>query len=204
MRRFVPVTLLALALVSHSCGIPETQDSSDLNITIDVPLEQEDAADVKHVLDKLQRLTSNSKTALSAREFFQILDLPDGFKTYEEQIINSRDQDINITCDNIGERCIGVSDGQKLNFTLSDISIPILGNPDVKLATRIQVEFKINSKASLAEVCRIEGIKVKSGFISQNVDGLIVSLTENDNPAIKEFKADVGIGGKYPSNDCRF
>ena len=195
MRYLALSTLFFLA----SCGTPPP--ASTPKITIDFPPPPVDKVDnLTQVIKDLKTLTTDPKTTLTTDVFFTMLRIPEEIEPYVKIIKDSREKTIEITCDASGLRCVGRSLGNKKEFKIETISIPVLGKPWVKLAETIEVYFSISEDHQRAEICRLNGVKVRVKFVSQNIDGAL--LVFHPEKGVDTLKLDVGPGGDYPHEGC--
>ena len=98
-----------------------------------------------------------------------------------------------------GRRCWVRSLGNEHTFRIESIDIPVLGSPIITLGKQIDLILELSEDLSRLEVCRIEGIKAKTGAVNNRVDGLLI---EKQGALIKTLRIDVGAGGDYPIKDC--
>ncbi|MFW7379113.1 MAG: hypothetical protein ACOH5I_09930 [Oligoflexus sp.] len=195
-------SMLACTFAFTACGPnPLVEDVSTPRIEIDIPPDGLEPGEMKQLIVDLYSISAkNRKTQLTIHEFFNIIPVPSELDPYMDQIIASRDEMITIECQELS--CVGSSSGTQAQIKLEDVNIPILGNPTVVIQPDIRVKYRFDETLSMLEVCAVNGLRVRSGFLAQNVDGALIVLDENDEP--QTLKADVGLGGSYPSKDCDF
>ncbi len=61
------------------------------------------------------------------------------------------------------------------------------------------MQLKIISE-NLVKICKVTGLKVKKGIFKVAVDGATIKKTGHDQYAVI---VDAGMGGTYPSEECR-
>lgn len=196
------VSMLSCSLMATACGPnPADSDQSSPRIDIDVPTENIPADVLKNVIWDLADMSlKGEKVEVSFADFLAKVPLPADFEPYADLILDSRDEMMEIECQ--GFSCVGSSSGRDIQFKLDNVDIPILGNPTILLSPSIKVNYRFNEDLSLLELCRISGIRVRSGLITQNVDGAKIVMGKDDQ--VESIKVDVGFAGSYPINSCDF
>lgn len=188
---------LSASLFLASCG--SSEQVSQPKVNIDIPTEDLPQDVVEQIISDLAELSVEGGLAeVAFEDILAVLPEIDVIAPYVDLIVNSRDPMVKVQCQDL--KCVAVSTGEKLSFKLEDVDIPVLGKPTVVIEKNLRFEYRFLEDLSGVEVCKIEGLKARSGFISQNVDGLILDILPEGG--FKSALVDVGLGGDYPSKNC--
>lgn len=120
------------------------------------------------------------------------------FATIIRSALETRNETVKLMC--TGRRCEIESSGTSAKIKLEGISIPGLGEAELNVGSTVSLAIFIPEDLQKIDVCQISGLAVRSGFLRQNVDGLL--LAANGTAMAKMF-IDIGFGGDYPSASCR-
>lgn len=191
-------SVLGSSLVLLGCGGAADTPTSEVKFNIDVPKDNIDPADIAELLSGLGSFVQEGSRAVALADVVERINVSGSFKTTLQQIVESRDKDATVTC--TGRKCLVVSNGQKFNFKLEGVSIPVLGTPSISLSQRIELQLELSADEQHFNACRISGMKVNTGILSPNVDGALIKL---ENGQLNTLKIDAGPGGDYPNTSCQ-
>ena len=168
---------------------------------IDVNIPQQDLIvdDFVKIMDGLNLLSIQGQTSPTVDTVMQAIDLNfDPDKTAGQVIgsfITSRDDLIGLNCDE--ERCTAEFTGEKTLVKLNGVKLPGLGEPTLIIEDSVSIDYRIPKTSGTLELCKIKGLVLKAGFISQKLDGLYI---ETDDEGIAKAFIDVGTAGTYPKS----
>jgi len=200
MKSSILGTILILSLgMLASCGQAPTKSTSEVKFDIDLPKDDIDPADIQKLLIGFGTFVQDGENKVSLDDFAASIDVQGSFKTILAEIVASRDTFADVNC--VGRRCQIVTLGKDYSFKLESVNIPVLGTPTVTLGKRVEIFAELSEDLQRFNVCRINGLKVKTGFLTPNVDGLLIELVSD---SLDTIKIDAGPGGAYPSDSCRF
>jgi|GEM_PF-4564302 len=197
-------SMLAIGLVLASgilasCGQPLAEPSSAVKFDIDLPKDDIDPADIQELLTGFGTFVQEGSNKVSLADFAASINVEGSFKTILAEIVATRESTADVDC--VGRRCKIVTVGSNYSFKLDGVSIPVLGTPTVTLGKRVEIFAELSEDLQRFNACRISGLKVKTGFLTPNVDGLLIEVTGD---ALNTIKIDAGPGGTYPNETCRF
>jgi hypothetical protein len=184
-----------------SCGRqPVPEQTSTPHFDIDLPKDEVPSDNLRAFMDDLSALAINQISEVTVAEMVEIARLPEEFAPYIDLVLAKRNEMVSMQCE--GLKCQAVNSGESFEFTIEEVDVPVLGKPKVTVGETVTFNYRFNEELQVLEACRIKGIKVKSGFLKPALDGAYVELDIND--VVQELKADVSVGGSYPSKDCDF
>ncbi len=181
-----------------SCGQPLAEPSSEVKFDIDLPKDDIDPADIQKLLTGFGTFVQEGSNNVSLADFAASINVQGSFKTILDDIVRTRDTNADVSC--VGRRCRIVTLGSEYSFKLETVNIPVLGTPTVTLGKRVEIFAELTEDLQRFNACRINGLKVKTGFLTPNVDGLLIELAGD---TLNTIKIDAGPGGAYPNEGCR-
>jgi hypothetical protein len=190
--------IISLGIIA-ACGRPPLESTSQVKFDIDLPKDDIDPVDVQELLLGFGGIVQEGVNRVSLADFAASINVQGSFKGILDEIVQSRDAYADVTCE--GRRCQIVTLGKDFSFKLESVSIPVLGIPTVTLGKRVEIFAELSEDLQRFNACRISGLKVKSGFLTPNVDGLLIELGSG---SLNTIKIDAGPGGAYPNDACRF
>lgn len=188
-------------LILAACGRPIPEQTSAQHLDINVPTDEIDPEDIQDLTGTLEPFVVEGKSVVSFQDIAARLNVTGDFKPLFDQLVASRDDQIEVECQ--GRKCVAKSSGKDFSFK-PPVTLPVIGAPTISLAKEITIFAELSSDKSRLEVCRIDGVRVKVGIFTQNVDGaLIETVGEGPDLTVKTLKLDAGVGGSYPSASCQ-
>lgn len=192
------IGFLCASGILASCGKPPVQPSSEVKFDIDLPKDDIDPADIQKLLTGFGTFVQEGSNKVSLADFAASINVQGSFKTILDEIVRTRNTQADVTC--VGRRCQIVTLGSDYSFKLESVNIPVLGTPTVMLGKRVEIFAELTEDLQRFNACRMSGLKVKTGFLTPNVDGLLIELAGD---ALNTIKIDAGPGGVYPNEGCR-
>lgn len=190
--QFIFLTTICLSMQSVMAK-PEVQPYFD----VEIPKEDVSVSDFTKIMNGLSFMSIEGQTEPTISLLMENMDIAFDPESTTGQVINavvgSRDEVGQMDCNE--DRCTAKFTGQRVRTTLRGISFPGLGQADLIVENMVQIDYIIPKDSGKLELCKLQGLKLKAGFLTQNVDGLLIELNGDD--VVKAF-LDVGTGGSYP------
>lgn len=197
MKRFVKNIILVTACFSMQPVTAKTIVQPYFDV--EIPKEDISVSDFNKIMDGLSFMSIEGQTTPTVSLLLENMDISfDPEKTAGKvitAIVDSRDEIGEMLCNT--ERCTAKFTGQKVRMKLDGISLPGLGQADLIIENTVQIDYIIPNDSGRLELCKLQGLKLKAGFLTQNVDGLLIEL--DGDSVVKSF-LDVGTGGTYPKS----
>lgn len=166
---------------------------------IEIPKEDVSVSDFIKIMDGLSFMSIEGPTNPTISLLLENMDISfDPEKTVGQVItavVESRDEVGEMLCNT--ERCTATFTGRKVRMKLDGVSLPGLGQADLIIENTVQIDYIIPQDSGRLELCKLQGLKLKAGFLTQNIDGLLIEL---DGDSVAKAFLDVGTGGSYPKS----
>lgn len=193
------VLCLAFVLPLFSaCGPLPAEPTSELKVDFDIPKDDIDPADIEELLGGIGSFVQQGSHLVTLTDLVERINVEGGFKSTLLDIVATRDKQASVDC--TGRKCRIITTGRDFTFKLDSVSIPVLGSPTIMLERRIEIFAELSEDEQRFNACSITGVKVKTGFLTPNVDGTLIELDGNQ---IKTLSIDAGPAGNYPNRSCQ-
>jgi hypothetical protein len=191
------MTFLFLNFLLFSCGSSTEKQSQPL-VNIELKSTGITLEEVETTHGIFEKVAATNKSSIDVSEVLGLLGVlaPQNLSEIADELALNYVDGMDFVCAK-GSHCSGKAKGKEMEVTLENVDAAGFKDPTLIFAESIEVDFQV--LPGLLEICRISGIKVKSG-ISANFDGL---LLEFDELEVKKATIDIGAFGSYPSKSCR-
>ncbi|MES2746426.1 MAG: hypothetical protein V4655_13425 [Bdellovibrionota bacterium] len=166
---------------------------------IDIPTDSFTRDQAIEVINTLAKTIKEGETKVVFADVLSEIKIPGEFQSLVQKIVDSRDESATVLCE--GRKCKITSSGEAMTFKVDGVTLPVVGTPSVSLGKAINIFAQVSEDGQSLEVCRMEGINIKIGFINTPIEG---AKLEVDSEAVKTLRVDAGGGGDYPTANCDF
>lgn len=195
------ILFIALAMGLSTCLLGNENQQISPRIKIDIPAADLTFEQMSAAASALGVFFSDGQREVSIDELASAI----GINRAESPLaliirsaLETRDEMVQLTC--LNRSCQIKSSGNSTRIPLDGIELPGLGSAELSVASNIALEMLIPTDLHKIEVCSISGLTIRSGFIRQNLDGLLIKSTGTE---LSEAFLDVGFGGDYPKANCQ-
>lgn len=202
MNKLIASGILGLSLFASSAYsqvVIGGSDEAGHRLNINIPTDQVTVEQATSLIDFFASSIVEGKTEVVLADELAKVEIPAEYQALVNKVVASRNPSAFVEC--LGRQCKITSSGSALDFKIDGVTLPVVGTPSVSLSKEIAIYTQVSEDGLSAEICRLEGVAVKVGFIKSAVEGALISVEDG---AIKSFFVDAGIGGSYPTNNCNF
>jgi hypothetical protein len=164
----------SLTVALAACGSPRAKDMAETSARTDIPPYHSSAADVLALVRSAQAILaapSHSGT-LDTTRFVRVMPLEEADRT---RLVAAYPNGFRTTCRN--GRCKSAMRGRAMQATMH-VKQGFINNPQLVVSDQVTHEFVVRGNSTI-EFCNIEGLRVRQGFVTMPVQGLLLSVENN-------------------------